>query len=79
MNRARRGKDLFVDKADYQQFIDLHSTISPLSQQRSPISVGQSERNTGKVWGQHFVPELFIAIPVIHHDSLQFGKINDIL
>ena len=23
MNRARRGQDLFVDKADYQQFIDL--------------------------------------------------------
>ncbi|MBW2633036.1 MAG: transposase [Deltaproteobacteria bacterium] len=23
MNRARRGEDLFVDKADYQQFIDL--------------------------------------------------------
>jgi hypothetical protein len=23
MNRARRGDDLFVDKADYQQFIDL--------------------------------------------------------
>jgi len=23
MNRARRGPDLFVDKADYQQFIDL--------------------------------------------------------
>jgi len=23
MNRARRGSDLFVDKADYQQFIDL--------------------------------------------------------
>jgi REP element-mobilizing transposase RayT len=23
MNRARRGADIFVDKADYQQFIDL--------------------------------------------------------
>jgi hypothetical protein len=23
MNRARRGQDLFIDKADYQQFIDL--------------------------------------------------------
>jgi hypothetical protein len=23
MNRARRGDDFFVDKADYQQFIDL--------------------------------------------------------
>jgi REP element-mobilizing transposase RayT len=23
MNRARRGADLFVDKADHQQFIDL--------------------------------------------------------
>jgi hypothetical protein len=23
MNRARGGQDLFVDKADYQQFIDL--------------------------------------------------------
>jgi len=23
MNRARRGPNLFVDKADYQQFIDL--------------------------------------------------------
>jgi putative transposase len=23
INRARRGADLFVDKADYQQFIDL--------------------------------------------------------
>jgi hypothetical protein len=23
MNRARRGQYLFVDKADYQQFIDL--------------------------------------------------------
>jgi hypothetical protein len=23
MNRARRGEELFVDKADYQQFIDL--------------------------------------------------------
>ena len=23
MNRARRGQGLFVDKADYQQFIDL--------------------------------------------------------
>jgi hypothetical protein len=23
MNRVRRGQDLFVDQADYQQFIDL--------------------------------------------------------
>jgi hypothetical protein len=23
MNHARRGQDLFVDKADYQRFIDL--------------------------------------------------------
>jgi hypothetical protein len=23
MNRGRRGEDLFVDKADYQQFIEL--------------------------------------------------------
>ena len=28
MNRARRGEDLFVDKADYQQFIDLLQVTS---------------------------------------------------
>jgi putative transposase len=30
MNRARRGQDLFVDKADYQQFIDLLQEITDL-------------------------------------------------
>ena len=30
MNRARRGQDLFVDKADYQQFIDLLQEITEL-------------------------------------------------
>ena len=30
MNRARRGQELFVDKADYQQFIDLLQEITEL-------------------------------------------------
>ncbi len=30
MNRARRGQDLFVDKADYQRFIDLLQEITEL-------------------------------------------------
>jgi hypothetical protein len=30
MNRARRGQDLFVDNADYQQFIDLLQEITDL-------------------------------------------------
>jgi len=30
MSRARRGQDLFVDKADYQQFIDLLQEITDL-------------------------------------------------
>ena len=30
MNRARRGQYLFVDKADYQQFMDLLQEITDL-------------------------------------------------
>ena len=30
MNRARRGQDLFADKSDYQQFIDLLQEITDL-------------------------------------------------
>ena len=36
MNRARRGMDLFLDKADYQQFLDLLQETAEFSTSTSP-------------------------------------------